>query len=103
MRRQTGEAVEYLAQQAPECAARFPMLRAGDLAESVHLVEPGGRVTRGAEAVFRALAVNARRAWLARCYERRRWFARLSECAYGWVARHRVFMSRLTRPFLRGE
>ncbi len=99
-RRLTGASVEYLAQQDPSCRARFPQIEAASLAESVHLVETDGRVTRGAEAMFRAVAVNERWRWPRRWYERRSWFARISEATYRWVARHRLFMSRVTRPFL---
>lgn len=99
-RRITGERVEFLAQQDLACARRFPKLESGRLAESVHLVEPDGRVCRGAEAMFRTVSVNPRWAWLKRRYERSAWFASLCEAVYAWVARHRVFMSRVTRLFL---
>lgn len=99
-RRITGDRIEYLAQQDAACARRFPQLEGERLAESVHLVECDGRVSRGARAMFRAVAVNPRWSWLLRRYERWVWFARSSEAIYRWVARHRTLMSRVTRPFL---
>jgi predicted DCC family thiol-disulfide oxidoreductase YuxK len=98
----TGPAVEYLAQQARECRERFPELDPEALKESVHLVEPDGRVSRGAEAVFRALGVNPRWGWAVRAYERHPLLAGFLEWSYALVARHRTLFSWLTRPFLRG-
>ncbi|HZE19363.1 MAG TPA: DCC1-like thiol-disulfide oxidoreductase family protein, partial [Candidatus Angelobacter sp.] len=49
-----------------EVAARFPSIPPSAFAEAVHLIEPDGTVTRGAEAVFRLLALTpGRRPWLA--------------------------------------
>ena len=91
----TGDRVEYLPSQ--DAAARFPQLTAEQLSEAVHLVEPGGRVSRGAEAVFRSLAAGgASRVCLA-LYERLPPFRAASEGLYGLVAARRPFFSRLTR------
>lgn len=98
--RLTGSRVEYLAQGAAECRTRFPSLPPEALRESVHLVEPGGRVSRGAEAVLRALATQERWGWALRSYERSRWLAAVLEWAYRRVARNRTFVSWITRPFL---
>ncbi len=94
-REATGDRVEYLPSQ--NAAARFPQLAAGRLAEAVHLVEPGGRTSRGAEAVFRSLACAGGifRAWSA-LYERVPPFRRASEAAYRFVAARRPLFSRLT-------
>ncbi|HEX4047377.1 MAG TPA: DCC1-like thiol-disulfide oxidoreductase family protein, partial [Elusimicrobiota bacterium] len=95
-RARTGGRVDYA--PAQEAGARFPTLRPEDLAEAVALVEPGGRVSRGAEAVFRGLAYagGGRRAWRA-LYERIPPFRAASELAYRFVARRRPLFSRLTR------
>lgn len=95
-RRATGDRVEYV--PSDRAGARFPQLSADDLAEAVHLVEPGGRVTRGAEAVFRAAACAGgwRRTGLA-LYERLPPFRAASESAYRLVAARRPLFSRLTR------
>jgi len=92
----TGERVEYVASR--EAAARFPKMKRSDLDEAVHLVEPGGRVTRGAEAVFRSLAVAGGAGRLAlRAYERVPPFRAASEAAYRLVAANRPLFSRATR------
>lgn len=92
----TGDAVEYLA--AADAAGRFPRLSPSALAEAVHLSEPGGRVSRGAEAVLRALALGggARRAGLF-LYEKLPPFRAASEAAYEFVAARRTAFSRATR------
>jgi predicted DCC family thiol-disulfide oxidoreductase YuxK/uncharacterized membrane protein YhaH (DUF805 family) len=94
----TGDAIEYL--PSDKAAARYPALSPEGLSEAVHLVEPDGRVSRGAEAVFRSLARagGAHRLWLA-CYERLTPFRRASEAAYRVVAARRPLFSRLTRLF----
>jgi hypothetical protein len=54
-------------------------------------------VTRGAEAVFRTLAVVPGRGWALGLYRRLPGFAPASEWSYRQVARHRQGFSRLTR------
>ncbi len=93
----TGPAVDYAPFQSDVVAARFPELPAEALGAAVHLIEPDGTVRRGAEAVFCALAYNPRHARWRRWYERSAPFARISEAAYGFVARHRGVFSALTR------
>ena len=94
-RRLTGRAVEY----APyaEVAARFPEIGRERFRSAVHLIEPGGRVSRGAEAVLRALACANGRGWPLWLYQRVPGLARVSEAAYRFVARHRP-MPRRARP-----
>jgi len=87
-RRFTGDAVDYAPFQAE--AARFPEIPRERLAEAVHLVEPDGRVTRGAEAVFRALAAAPGRSWILSLYEDLPGLAGASEFFYRRVARPRA-------------
>jgi len=61
----------------------------------VHLVEPGGRVSLGAAAVFGALALAGRYPWLARLYRYLPGMAGASEAAYRLVAGHREVADRL--------
>ena len=48
--------IDYVPYQ--EAADWFPAISREAFARAVHLVEPGGKVSRGAEAVFRALALG---------------------------------------------
>lgn len=93
----TGARADYAPFQATEVAARFPELPSEQLVAAVHLIEPDGSVSRGAEAVFRALALNPRHARWRRWYETSPGFARLAEAAYRFVAEHRALFSALTR------
>lgn len=102
-RRITGDRVEFLAQQVPACGQRFPQLDPRALAESVHWVGPTGEVTHGAEAVALTLAMNPRWRWPLWGYRRVPLVAPLAEAAYRFVARHRLFFSRVSRPFMPGE
>jgi len=79
-----------------EVAARFPSIPPSAFAEAVHLIEPDGTVTRGAEAVFRLLALTpGRRPWLA-AYQSVPGFRAVSEAFYRVVAGHRPFFDRAT-------
>jgi predicted DCC family thiol-disulfide oxidoreductase YuxK len=73
---------------------RFPAIPVEAFRAAVHLLEPDGRVSRGAEAVFRALALGGRTLPLT-AYGRLPGFAALSEWGYRQVAAHRPLASRL--------
>jgi predicted DCC family thiol-disulfide oxidoreductase YuxK len=74
--------------------AQFPQIPTENFRQAVHLVEPDGRITRGAEAVFRALRDVPRLSWLLKAYERVPAFAALSEFGYRLVASNRSFFSK---------
>jgi lipase maturation factor 1 len=91
----TGDRVRYGTSR--EAAPLLPGIPASDFASSVVLVEPGGGVFRGAEAVLRALAQAPGHGRWLRLYQRSPVAARAAECAYRFVARHRSFFTRVTR------
>jgi predicted DCC family thiol-disulfide oxidoreductase YuxK len=76
---------------APTCeaASAYPRIPAERFKESVVLVEPDGRVSFGAEAVARSLAVRAPGQVLLWIYERVPGAGGLAEAAYRFVARRR--------------
>ncbi|HET9253401.1 MAG TPA: DUF393 domain-containing protein, partial [Candidatus Eisenbacteria bacterium] len=76
-------------------AASHPDIDVGRFRESVHLREPDGTWTRGAEAVFRALAAAGRR-WPLRLYRRVPGFAPLGEGLYRLVAANRPALTGVT-------
>ncbi len=84
-RRLTGRAVDYA--ESRDAAARFPEIPLDAFAEAVHLVEPSGRVSRGAAAALRSLAHRRAGGWLSRCYDVVPGVARLAEAAYRAIAR----------------
>lgn len=90
--RLVGDLAGAIESQQPELATRFPELTRERLDAAVHLVEPDGRVSRGAEAVFRSL-VGVWRAPLW-AYEHLPGCARLSELVYRCVARRRLCLAR---------
>lgn len=91
----TEDRVEYAPFQ--EVAADFPGIPSESFRQSVQLVEPDGRVTAGAEAVFRALSFAPGRRWPLWAYENLPGAARASERCYRIVAGHRAGFSLLTR------
>jgi predicted DCC family thiol-disulfide oxidoreductase YuxK len=92
LRLRVGERLDFEPYQTAQ--ARFPSIPVEAFREAVHLVEPDGRVSRGAEAVFRALSRGGQALPLA-AYRRLPGFAALSEWGYRQVASHRPFFSRL--------
>jgi len=94
-RRVTGDRVDYAPYQ--EIAARFPEIPTERFAESVHLIEPDGRWSWGAEAVFRALASVPGRGGSLWLYRHVPGFATASEWCYRVVARHRPALTWITR------
>src|SRR5262245_23160089 len=90
----TGDEVEYIT--SDDAAARFPEIARERLDAAVALVEPGGRVTFGAEAVFRALATSPARAWPLWLYERVPGAPPLARAFYAAVAANRPLLSRVS-------
>ena len=68
---------------------RFPEIPPADFARAVQLVEPGGGVYSGAEAILRARAVSLRRSGLLAAYRNVPGFAAVAEAIYRFVAGHR--------------
>ncbi|HEY2585400.1 MAG TPA: lipase maturation factor family protein [Tepidisphaeraceae bacterium] len=91
----TGDAVEYVASR--EATGRFPQIPRTAFDRSVWLVEPDGRTTEAAEAVFRALALSGRnRGWLW-AYEHVPGFAGASNALYRFIAARRTSLDRFDR------
>jgi predicted DCC family thiol-disulfide oxidoreductase YuxK len=88
-RRATGDRVDYAPYQ--DVASRFPDLPFERFRESVHLIEPDGRRSQGAEAVVRTLALAPGRGWLLTLFRRVPGLARAGEWCYRRVARNRHY------------
>lgn len=91
----TGSRVRYAPFQ--EVAAEYPQVSLAEFARSIQLFEGASRY-EGAEAAFRVLAVDPRRAPWLWCHRHVPGFARVSEWAYGFVADHRPQLYRMARP-----
>ena len=90
----TGDRVDYAPSQ--EVAEQFPEIPRARFNEAVVLIEPDGRVSHGAEAVLRALAVAPGRTWPLALYLHTPGFAPLADLLYRTVAHNRPLFSRLT-------
>lgn len=100
-RHRTDGAVDYEPFQSPEIARRYPQIPVENFEAAVHLFEPDGSVSSGAEAVFRLAAIGGRRTPLS-LYEHVPGLAPISEMAYGLIARHRPTADAV-RQFLWGN
>ena len=89
----TGDEVDYEPYQ--QAAPRFPQINPTAFGKAVHLIEPNGQISRGAQAVFLALRLGGRYPWLARFYDFLPGFAAVTEAAYHLVAAHREIADRV--------
>jgi predicted DCC family thiol-disulfide oxidoreductase YuxK len=92
----TGDRVEYRISQ--DAARDFPEIAPEAFARSVQFIDPNGRRSEGAEAVFRSLATAT--LWgraLLRAHGSVPGFAAITEACYRVVASNREFFSKLTR------
>lgn len=91
----TGDRVDYQASQ--DLVGKYAEISPEEFALAVQWVGANGERLSGAEAVLAALATNT---WLGRTllawYRTIPVFALLANAAYGFVARHRGFFSKLT-------
>lgn len=93
-RKITGEKIDYAPYQ--EAAARFPTIPEQAFKNAVQLVEPDGKISSAAEAVFRTLAVGPSCRWLLWSYSRVPGVRPISEALYRLVANHRKFFSKIS-------
>src|SRR5262249_38128462 len=93
-RRRTGDRLDVAPFQ--KVASDFPDIPIERFRRAVQLIEPDGRRSQGAEAVFRSLAYAPRGGAWSWCYARVPGFAPLSEGLYRFVADRRGLFTRLT-------
>ncbi|HSU56128.1 MAG TPA: lipase maturation factor family protein, partial [Candidatus Dormibacteraeota bacterium] len=97
LRQITDEAADYVQYQDTSLAERFPEISGQQFETAVHLLMPDGSVFNGAEAMFRAMALNPKEQWFLDWYLYSKTFASASESIYAFIARHRTTFSLLTR------
>lgn len=78
--------------------SQFPKLSEADCQKSIQVIETSGEVFSGAHAVFRLLRKKFFYGSFYFFYQRSKFFARLSESLYSFVASHRKFFSRFLKP-----
>jgi predicted DCC family thiol-disulfide oxidoreductase YuxK len=93
----TGDRVRYAPWQ--EAAGEFPEIPREAFVRAVHLILPGGEVFSAAHAVLRSLALVPGYGWMLWLYQHVPGAAWAAESFYGFVARHRNPLYRLTRVF----
>ena len=89
----TGDKVDFI--PSASVTGRFASIPENGFEESVWLVEPDGRTTGAAEAVFRSLSLAGQKRWMLRAYEHVPAFAPISESFYRLVSHHRSLADRL--------
>jgi hypothetical protein len=91
----TAGKVDYATYQ--QVAHQFPEIPIDQFKQAMAFIEPDGKTSFAAEAVYRSLQYRASRKWLAWSYDRVPGFAGISETAYKFIARHRGLGSTVTR------
>lgn len=84
---------DFVPRQTPGLDDRFPQLKEGDFDTGMRLIQPGGRVHVGADAVYeisRRLPVWRRVAWVYRVPG----IHALARWTYAWIAAHRRSLGR---------
>jgi predicted DCC family thiol-disulfide oxidoreductase YuxK len=94
-RQMTAGNVDYTTYQ--KAAEHFPEIPTEQFNRSLVLIQSDGTVVFAAEAVYRSLANRRSRQWLSWSYDHVPGFAAASETGYGLIARHRKFVSAVTR------
>ena len=91
----TQDRIEYVPYQA--VSHHFSDIPISVFQTSVLLISDDGQIYSGAEAIFRALN-NHKLIWF---YEKFPGFAPVTEFVYNFIAKRRIFFSKLTRRFFR--
>jgi hypothetical protein len=99
LRARAGDRIEFEPYQS--AAGLIPDIPPEAFAASVHLVEPDGRISRGAEAWFGGLAISGMRLPLL-AYRFVPGFAAVSELGYRQVAAHRPLAARVLTLLIGG-
>src|SRR3954471_6376953 len=86
-REAVGSQIDFVPFQG--AAAKLPDIPERDFRRAVHFVDASGQVSRGAEAVFRAMAHCNRKRWLLWLYVTLPPFAFVAELVYRFIANHR--------------
>jgi len=94
----TGDRIEYAPYQL--AAPRFPQVQPEAFGRAVHLIEPDGHASRGAQAVFRSLALAHVKHWPWWAYRFVPLFAAITERAYRFIADHRNGFDKLDGIFI---
>jgi predicted DCC family thiol-disulfide oxidoreductase YuxK len=100
-REATGERIEYAPYQEPK--GDVSRLDRKELGRAVHLIDVDGTVSRGAAAVFRAMARCRYKRWLLWLYTMLPPFAWASELVYRIIAANRGPITRVYRLWHGGE
>lgn len=91
----TAGKVDYATYQ--QAASQFPEIPLDQFKHAMAFIEPDGKTSFAAEAIYRSLRYRSSRKWLEWSYDHVPGFAAISESAYKFIARHRSFGSSVTR------
>src|SRR5688572_13661575 len=97
----TGDAIDY--EPSQRVAEKLPQIPREEFGRAVFFAEPGGRVTRGAEAVFRSLAAAGQKRFLLWSYEHEPPFRWVANFLYGVIAGNRDLIDKIDRLIIGTE
>ncbi len=91
----TGDKVEYRPYQ--DAAADFTDIDPRLFKQASRLIETDGLVYSGPRSAYRTLTYGSKWGFLDKWYASKKWFQKLSDGGYNWVAKNRNFMFKLTK------
>lgn len=81
---------------------RFPDIDEKHFKEASRFIDMDGKVYSGPQSAYKTLTLGSKWGFLNRWYENKKWFTRLSDKAYDFVAKNRNFLYKVTK-FLFGS
>jgi len=93
-KRATGNAVEYKPYQ--EVATQFKDISTHHFQEAVRFIQTDGIIVNGPDAAYITYKDDMKFGFLHRWYRNKKWFTKLSDIAYQWIADNRTFMYKLS-------
>lgn len=79
-----------------EVAEDFKDIPIEHFRSAVRYIDLDGKITSGPDAAYITYYNQDRVSFLHRWYQEKKWFRRLSDVAYQWIADHRDFMSKVS-------
>ena len=93
-----GDSLEF--EPFQEAATRFGDIPYNEFKKASRLIEPDGKVYSGPDSAYRSfMYFKSSNPYWNKLYHRSKWFQKLSDWAYNWIAKHRSFMFRMTKLF----
>ncbi|MAC96072.1 MAG: thiol-disulfide oxidoreductase [Flavobacteriales bacterium] len=90
----SGDEIHYISYQ--RAAHKFKDIEEKHFKEAVRLIDSSGRIYNGPDAAFRTFYMKGKVPFLHLWYEKYKWFRKLTNFLYQWVADNRNFLFKIS-------